>query len=309
MTQVAGKGPAPAAPADQTGAAILIVASGVSLLTCGDVIAKHVTETLTPFEHVLVRSIFAFVPTMIALHVTRSWGFLRTKRPWGQAARGLSMAAAYNFYLQALQELSIAEATALVFASPFIVAALSRVVLGERVPLPRWFAIGIGFAGVLVIVQPGMEAFQPAALWGLAGALASACTALLARRLGATEPASVTAFYTTIAFLLTGLIPVTFVPGNWIEPTALEVVLMAIAGLIAGTAHFLIILAYRKGEASLVSPFEYSSLIAAIVLGYIFFGDIPSIPVWIGIGLIAVAGVMLARTVPQRPRRAAPTSS
>lgn len=309
MARKGGKGPAPAEPADQTGSAILIVASGVSLLTCGDVIAKIVTESVTPFEHVFVRSIFAFVPTLIALQITRSWVHLRTRRPWGQAARGLSMAAAYNFYLQALQELPIADATALVFASPFLVAALSRVVLGERVPLPRWIAIGIGFIGVLVIVQPGMDAFRPAALWGLAGALASACTALLARKLGATEPASVTAFYTTIAFLLTGFVPVAFIPGNWIDPTGIEVLMMATAGLIAGTAHFLIILAYRKGEASIVAPFEYSSLVAAIVLGYVFFGDVPSTAVWIGIGLIAIAGVMLARRRPQPPRPAAPPPS
>lgn len=282
-------------PADQNGAAILTVAAGVSLLTCGDVIAKHVTEHLTPFEHVFVRSMFAFIPTLIVLHVTKNWRRLATQRPWGQAARGLSMATAYNCYLQALQELPIADATALVFASPFVVAALSRIVLGERVPLERWIAIAIGFAGVVVIVQPGTDAFRPAGLWGLAGALASAATALLARRLGATEPAAVTSFYTTIAFLLTGAIPVAFVPGTWTAPSGLEVVLMGIAGLIAGTAHFLIILAYRKGQASLVSPFEYSSLVVAIALGYVFFGDVPTTAVWIGIGLITIAGVLLAR--------------
>ncbi|MBT5435757.1 MAG: DMT family transporter [Alphaproteobacteria bacterium] len=289
---------------DHPSLAIGVIMAGVGLLTMGDVIAKSLTEHLTPFHYVLLRSIFAFIPVMIALQISRTWRQLRTKRPLGQAARGLCMATAYSCYLQALQELPIADATAIIFSSPFIVAALSRWVLGERVPAIRWVAISLGFLGALVIVQPGTEAFRPAALWGLAGAVAAAATGLLARRLGSTEPASVTAFYTTVAFLLTGLFPVTLIPGHWVAVTGMEVFLIAIAGLIAGTAHFLIILAYRKGEASLVAPFEYVSLFIAIAMGYVFFDDIPTPAVWVGIGLVAIAGVLLSRRGAPAPKKA-----
>ena len=151
-------------------------------------------------------------------------------------------------------------------------------------------------------LQPGTEAFRPQALWCVAGALAAAVTALLARRLGGTEPAAVTSFYTTVAFLLAGAIPVAFLPGHALDPTSGEVMLTALAGLIAGTAHFLIILAYRRGEASLVAPFEYSALIVAIVLGYVFFGDVPAPAVWGGMALIVTAGILLARRSPRPPR-------
>jgi drug/metabolite transporter (DMT)-like permease len=283
------------ASADNPGAAILTIVGGISLLTMGDVFAKQIIANLSPFQHVMLRSLFAFIPVLIALQITNSWQFLRTKRPWGQAARGLSMAAAYGFYLQALRELPIADATAIIFSSPFFVALFSRLFLGEKVPPMRWFAIILGFVGALVIVQPGTEAFRPAALWGVAGALAAAITGLLARHLGSTEPASVTSFYTTIAFLLTGLLPVAVLPGLWKDPTGIEMAMIAGAGLIAGTAHFLIILAYRKAEASLVAPFEYSSLLVAIIMGFAVFGDLPTLPVWIGMGLIACAGALLAR--------------
>ncbi len=288
--------------ADRPGIAIGCVILGIGLLTCGDVIAKQVTDHLTPFAYICLRSLFAFIPVIAALTVARCWGRLRTRHPWGQAARGLSMAIAYNCYLQALQTMPIADVTALFFIAPFLVAPLSRFVLGEHVPLIRWIAVAIAFAGVLVIVQPGTDAFRPEGLWCVAGALAAAVTALLARRLGSTEPAAVTAFYTTCAFLLAGAIPVALLSGHALEPTGLELGLTALAGLIAGTAHFFIILAYRRGEASLVAPFEYSALIVAITLGYIFFGDVPTPPVWAGMALIVVAGIMLARRAPMPPR-------
>lgn len=287
---------------DRPGLAIGSVILGVSLLTCGDVIAKQVTDHLTPFAYICLRSLFAFIPVVIALSLARCWGRLHTRHPWGQAARGLSMAVAYNCYLQALQTMPIADVTALFFIAPFLVAPLSRFVLGEHVPLVRWIAAAIAFSGVLVIVQPGTEAFRPQALWCVAGALAAAVTALLARRLGGTEPAAVTSFYTTVAFLLAGAIPVAVLPGHALDPTTGEVMLTALAGLIAGTAHFLIILAYRRGEASLVAPFEYSALIVAIVLGYVFFGDVPAPAVWGGMALIVGAGILLARRSPQPPR-------
>ena len=280
---------------DNAGTAVIVIVAGVGLLTTGDIFAKIVTEDMTPFNYVLLRSIFAFVPVLIALQITRTWRLLKTQRLGGQVARGLAMAMAYTCYLQSIQTLPIADATAIIFSSPFLVALFSRWFLGEKVPLIRWIAIVLGFTGALVIVQPGTEAFRPAALWGIGGAAAAAVTALLARRLGSTEPAPVTSFYTTIAFLLTGLIPVTLIPGHWGPVSDLHFLMIVGGGLIAGTAHFLIILAYRKGQASLVAPFEYSSLPIAVVLGYVVFGDIPTTAVWTGIALIIIAGALLAR--------------
>ncbi len=289
------RSPNPRSEQDNPGAAVLTIVGGISLLTLGDVFAKEIITEISPFEHVMLRSVFAFIPVLIALQITNNWRFLRTNRPWGQAARGLSMAAGYSFYLQALMELPIADATAMIFSSPFFVALFSRLFLSERVPPIRWLAIVLGLAGALIIIQPGTEAFRPAALWGIAGALAAATTGLLARHLGSTEPASITSFYTTVAFLLIGVIPVAALPGLWVTPDSIQIAMIAGAGLIAGTAHFLIVLAYRKAEASLVAPFEYSSLVVAIIMGFVVFGDIPTLPVWIGMGLIACAGALLAR--------------
>ncbi|MBN36551.1 MAG: hypothetical protein CMM46_17585 [Rhodospirillaceae bacterium] len=280
---------------DGSSVAIMSIVAGVGLLTCGDIFAKIVTEDMTPFNYVLLRSAFAFIPVLIALHVTRTWQQLRTQRLGGQIARGAAMATAYTCYLQSIQTLPIADAIAIIFSSPFLVALFARWFLGEHVPLIRWIAIFLGFAGTLIIVQPGTDAFQPAALWGVTGAAAAAVTSLLARRLGSTEPPPVTSFYTTIAFLLTGVIPVTLIPGHWGPVSDIHFLMIVSAGLIAGTAHFLIILAYRRAQASLVAPFEYASVPIAVVMGYLVFGDIPTTAVWVGMAMIIVAGTLLAR--------------
>ena len=280
---------------DQPGLAIASVIAGVCLLTVCDVFAKTVTQDIDPFSFILLRSCIAFLPVFVALSVSRTWRYLRTRHPWGQACRGMAMALAYTFFLRAIMELPIADATAVTYSSPFIVAILSRVFLGERVSLIRWAAIAVGFAGALVIVQPGSDAFRPAALWGIGAAISVGVTVLLARRLGATEPAPVTAFYTTVAFALTGLVPVLVVPGTWQMAGGINFLFIVLAGLLAGSAHFLIIFAYRKGEASFVVPFEYSSLLVAVALGYLVFGDVPTVMVAIGMMLIALAGIILAR--------------
>ncbi len=280
---------------DQPGLAIASIVAGVCLLTSGDVIAKLVTQEIDPFSYILTRSVFAFLPVLVALQISRTWSRLRTRRPWGQAGRGVAMALAYTFYLRAIQDLPLADAAAVTFSSPFLVAIMSGIFLGERVSLVRWMAISVGFIGALVIVQPGTDAFRPAALWGVAAAAAVAVTALMARRLGATEPAPVTAFYTTIAFVFAGLVPVVTVPGTWQMAVGSNLVLIFLAGLIAGAAHFLIIFAYRKGEASLVAPFEYSSLLVAVILGYLAFGDVPTVMVTAGMALIVLAAIILAR--------------
>ncbi len=280
---------------DQPGLAIASVVAGVCLLTVCDVLAKTVMQDIDPFSFILLRSCIAFLPVFVALSLSRTWRHLRTRRPWGQACRGMAMALAYTFYLRAILQLPIADAAAVTYSSPFIVAVLSGIFLGERVSTLRWAAVSVGFAGALVIVQPGSEAFRPAALWGVAAAVSVAVTVLLARRLGATEPAPVTAFYTTVAFALTGLVPVLLVPGSWQMAEGLNLWLIVLAGLLAGSAHFLIIFAYRKGETSFVVPFEYSSLLVAVVLGYLVFGDVPTFMVATGMTLIALAGIILAR--------------
>lgn len=89
--------------------------------------------------------------------------------------------------------------------------------------------------------------------------------------------------------------PVLAVPGTWQMAEGINLWLIVVAGLLAGSAHFLIIFAYRKGEASFVVPFEYSSLLVAVALGYLVFGDVPTVMVAIGMMLIAVAGIILAR--------------
>lgn len=286
---------APGRRGDRPLAAIGAVTAGILMLAAGDVITKDLLALYSPFELILLRSPFALLPPIVALHVTGGWRRLATRRPLAQLGRGLAMAGAYALYLMSLRSMPMADATALMFSAPFVTAGLSRLVLGEAVPLHRWFAIALGFAGAMAIVQPGGESFRPEGLWALAGAVSLAVAALLARSLGETEPAPVTAFYTSLAMLVLGAVLLAGDPGQWLAPSPSHLAFMALVGLVAGTAHFLIVYGYGRGEVSLVAPFEYVALPAAALLGFAVFGDVPQASVWAGMAVIACAGYLLTR--------------
>lgn len=289
MTATAGR------RGDRPLAAIGAVTAGILMLAIGDVVTKDLLALYSPLELILLRSPFVLIPPAIALCIAGSWHRLATRRPAAQLGRGAAMAGAYGLYLMSLRSMPMADATALMFSAPFVTAGLSRLVLGEAVPWHRWVAIALGFAGAMAIVQPGGESFRPEGLWALAGAVSLAVAALLARSLGETEPAPVTAFYTALAMLVLGAAGLVIDPGQWLAPAPRHLALMALVGLVAGTAHFLIVYGYGKGEVSLVAPFEYVALPAAALLGFVAFGDVPSVSVWVGMAVIACAGYLLTR--------------
>lgn len=271
---------------------ILCITAAMTLLTVSDAIVRGLTDRLPIMAVVFLRSFVAVLPVLVMLHVQRAWLGLRTPRLAAQLARGALIIASYTLYLKGLTSgLSFALAVALVFTSPLFVALLSPVFLGERVTRWRWLGTIVGFAGVLVAVQPGVGSFQVVSLYCLGSGLCYACSSLLARRLGANEPTLVTSFYTWLMFFL-GSMPFALA-GSWSLPEAGDLGLLAFVGLIAGSAHFLIIAAYRHAAASVVAPFEYVAMLWGTLFGFLFWDEVPGLANIAGIALIVAGGLVI----------------
>jgi len=272
---------------------VLCIAAAVGLLSTSDAVIKGLRVHLPTMEIICVRSLFGLIPVLAILHAQRAWTSLKTRRPVAQIVRGGLIVVSYALFLEALAVLPLALTVALTFSAPLFVAALSPVVLREKVSVSRWIGVSIGFLGVLVVVRPGFEAFRPEALIAIGAAIAYAASSLLARRLGATDPPAATAFYTGIMFFVASLPFVLAMPSAWVTPDTMQVSLLVVTGLIAGTAHFLIIAAYRHAQAAVVAPFEYTGLIWAVFYGYVFWDETPDWPTTIGILFIMSGGLWI----------------
>jgi drug/metabolite transporter (DMT)-like permease len=184
--------------------------------------------------------------------------------------------------------LGLVESHAVFAVYPLLIAALSGPILGEKVGWRRWTAIGIGFVGVLIILQPGFGVFQPAALIPLVAALMFALYGLLTRYAARQDSAAVSFFWTgTTGAVTMTLIGIWFwepmVPGDWLW--------MGLLCMTAAFSHFLLIRVYEVAEASAVQPFAYLQLPFATALGVLAFGEALRLNVLIGAGVVVAAGL------------------
>ena len=273
---------------------IVLIVLAMSLLSVNDAVTRHLADRYPTMAIIFLRSFPALIAVLVIVHIEGAWRRLATRRPLAQLLRGGLMILSYWLFLQALLGgLHFALAVGLIFTSPFFVAALSPLVLGEKVTMARWIAALIGFAGVMVAVRPGFGSFDWLALYSLGAGFVYACTALLARRLGTTEPAAVTGFYTWLMFLL-GSMPFALLRlGEWSMPDLGDWGWLVAIGLISGTAHYFIVSAYRRAPAAVVAPFEYVAIIWAAIFGFAFWQEMPDLPTLAGIALIFAGGLVI----------------
>jgi drug/metabolite transporter (DMT)-like permease len=253
-------------------------------------------------EVVFFRSAFAVVPVVLIYAWRRELAAaVRTENPLGQASRGaLSIAGMYcNF--GALARLPLIEANAISFSSPLIGVALAALVLKERVRIYRWSAVIIGFVGVLVVLAPHLSADEltiamasatslAGVIYAAAGSVFNAGTMIQTRHLTKSERTSSIVFYFSVICALSGLVTLPF---GWIMPTATELATLAAIGFLGGTGHILLTESYRYATASVVAPFDYTSMVWALVLGYAMFGEKPTVMIVLGSAIIAGAGLFV----------------
>ncbi len=253
-------------------------------------------------EVVFFRSAFAIVPVVVVY----AWrgelaAAVRTERPLGQAGRGAISIVGMFCNFGALARLPLVEANAISFTSPLISVALAALVLKERVRIYRWSAVTIGFLGVLVVLSPHLSGDEltivlasatslAGVAYALAGSVCNAGTMIQTRRLTQSETTSSIVFYFSLICALAGLATWPF---GWIKPTGAELAALVGTGLLGGTAHIFLTESYRHASASVVAPFDYTSMIWALVLGYAMFGEIPTTMIVIGSAIIAGAGLFV----------------
>ncbi len=245
-------------------------------------------------QQAFFRSFFGLIPVIVwlAYRVQLREG-IRTRRLGGHLGRGfigtISMVAGFT----ALALLPLPEATTLSYAMPLLIVVFSAIFLHEVVRLYRWSAVAVGMIGVVFIAWPSMTLFSSgvsnsAALGvgaALAGASLGAVAQLLVRNLVQTERSATIVFY----FLASSAVILLFTaPFGWVMPTPLQALYLVGAGICGGAAQIMVTESYRHADMSVVAPFEYTSLVFSIVIGYLAFGDVPTWQMLVG-GVIVIA--------------------
>jgi drug/metabolite transporter (DMT)-like permease len=253
-------------------------------------------------EVVFFRSAFAVVPVVVIYAWRRELAAaVRTENPLGQASRGALSIAGMFCNFGALARLPLIEANAISFSSPLIGVALAALVLKERVRIYRWSAVIVGFLGVLVVLSPHLSGAEltiamasatslAGIIYAVAGSVINAGTMIQTRHLTKSERTSSIVFYFSVICALAGLVTLPF---GWIMPSAGEFATLTAIGFLGGMAHILLTESYRYASASVVAPFDYTSMVWALVLGYAMFGETPTAMIVLGSVIIAGAGLFV----------------
>lgn len=260
---------------------------GVAAFAVHDMVGKVVVEEYPVVQMLALRSAIALA-ILLAI-VLRRGGVppLRRRSIPAHLVRLVAMLGAILLFFSALQELPLADATAIAFGAPFIMLALSGPLLGERVPGGAWVAVVVGFVGVIVIVRPDGEV-EPEALLAVGASVLYALGMLVTRHLGRSESVLNMLFWMIAGQLTLAALAVPFV---W-EPVEARhwPLLVALASLnLLGQLG--LVRAFSLAPVSVVAPFEYTALVWAAALGFVVFGDVPSGRLWIGASIIIAAGV------------------
>ena len=279
--------------------AVLLKLVSAFLFACMSVLVRYLGERYPVGQVVFFRSAWAILPVLV-IYAWRGEleAAIRTGRPFAHVGRGLTAVGAMFCNFSSLARLPVVDATAISFVSPLITVALSAVVLKERVRIYRWTAVIVGFIGVLVMLAPRLDIGQSAAAatgavgaaLGLMGAFFSAGSTVQTRALTASETTSSIVLYFSLFCAIGGLLTWPF---GWVTPTWPELAALVTIGVFGGLAHILLTESYRHAPASLVAPFDYTSMLWALLLGFVVFGEVPSWLVFIGAGIITGAGLFV----------------
>jgi len=264
-------------------------------------LVRQLGEVAPVGQMVFFRSAFAILPVAV-IYALRGelLTAVRTSRPFGQLGRGMLSVFGMFTNFSALTRLPLADATAISFASPLITVALAAIVLKERVRIYRWTAVLVGFGGVIVMLIPHFGVGHYAGIAGAAAAVGSllaivsavcnAGTVIQTRRLTQSETTSSIVFYFSLICAIAGALTLPFA---WYTPTGAELAGLISLGVLGGLAHIFLTESYRHAAASVVAPFDYSSMLWALLLGYWLFGELPSALVYLGGAIVAGAGLFV----------------
>jgi drug/metabolite transporter (DMT)-like permease len=271
---------------------VLFIVSATLLFVCMNTSVKVLSASLSPVQLLWSRNLGHSIFIMALFAPTFGWRLVVSAKPIIQLTRSLMLLTSSSFFFAAIGHVPLADATSVGFTAPFIVAMLAGPVLGERVRLGHWLAIGAGFAGALIVIRPTGGGTNAYALLILGSAACYAVYQLLTRRVATVDPPETSV---TFSALMGTIVLSALVPFFWRTPSgALPWILFAILGLFGGLGHYFVARGFLWGPASILSPMHYVQLIWAAALGYVVFGDVPSLWTWLGAFIIIASGLWIA---------------
>lgn len=262
----------------------------MAAFTMNDAVTKSLMDEMNAGQVMLVRGVFATIlVALLAWHQRALQAPARALNPLVLARAGCELGATLTF-LTALAHMPIANISAVLQSLPLAVTMGAALLLGEPVRWRRWLAIGVGFAGVMIIVRPGFEGFNIYALLALLCVVFCALRDLATRRIPSDVPSLLVSTVTAGVVAVFGAMMV--VPlGGWTQLTLDSTGRLAAAAILLMPGYILVILAMRTGEISFVAPFRYTALLWAIVLGIVFFGELPDLAMLAGAALVIASGL------------------
>lgn len=254
-----------------------------------DSIAKKLVQSYPVHQVVWARYCFHLLFLVILLN-RRMTQIMVTRRLRLQCLRSIMLLLATAFYFWGLRYVPLAKAASIMMVSPIIVTSLSVPLLRESVGVHRWLGVLAGFVGAVIILRPGGDIFQLAALLPLGAAIMYALYQISTRLLSQSDLPMTTLVYTSLFGALLASCAVPFV---WTQPDAKGWAMMGLTGLLGGLGHFSLIKAFQHSHAAVISPFSYTSLLWAILYGIILFGEYPEIKTLAGAAIILCSGLYI----------------
>ena len=271
------------------GAVCMIVS--VLFFSLMDILIK-ITDEYDVGQTMFFRAFFGLIPIYFLIPKERIADFYKTKNFKLHFYRSFFGAIAMAAIFIGLRNLQLAEVTALAFSAPLWVVVFSMFFLSETIRLKRWIAVGLGFVGTIIISKPGFDNLNFYYIYPIIFCIGFAGVSIIIRRLTlAGEPVWLIAFYFSLFSGLGGLI--TLPLGRWIMPNTYDFILLILIGLLGSIANLLLTQSYKLAEVTLTTPLKYLSLVFAIIFGFYFFKEIPTIYTLSGAGLIVVSSAII----------------
>lgn len=278
---------------------IVLMCAAVLCFTVMDALIKHLAGRYPTLQLVFARNVFALIPVIYPLMKDGGFKLLRTRRPVGHALRAVFGLISMCCFFYAYGQLELATVIAIGFSAPLFMTALSVPMLGEPVGWRRWTAVLVGFVGVLIMTRPGVGMLEASALVAVLGAFLYALVVVVIRKLGATEhPATIVLYFTFTSAMVSGAA----MPFLWVTPTLADWPFLVGIGLLGGIAQLTMTRAFMQAPVAVIAPFEYSSMLWAVTLGYFFWGEVPDRWVWVGTVIVVGSGLYILYRETRRRR-------
>jgi len=277
-------------PEDHIGRGILFAIATFAFFSTADAVVKLLSSGYSVIQIYFVTALFGAIPIAGLVWFSGRPITVIPRFPKKVALRTLLLVIDnFGAYL-AFSLLPLANAYTLIFAGPLIVTALSPFLLGEAVGRHRWSAVVVGFIGIIVVLRPGMAPLDIGYLGALGAACAFGLALIITRQIGGRESDSA-----MLVWMILGKIVISgiAVPFSFTPMPMTDLGLMALAGLLAGTAHIFVVQAFKQAPPATVAPFQYTQMLWAVLYGYLIFGDLPDAFVLAGLTLVTGSGLYI----------------